>query len=349
MGHTGSILQEIREEHKADAAVLAEAQNRRDAVLKAAGTVAGTSRCFSSGSIAHETVNDPVVDADGGIVLDRRSYPSLGPDGAGVGPINIVQTVATAVLEGVSEQYPAVTIRVTKRAIEVSFREPMEADSAATPLQDPSMVLIVGLTRAEGGGLWIPNTEANSWDASDPETHTELFRQGDHSLRRTRRRAIRLSKLMHRQYGATPAITSFNQEAIGHQVVRDGMTIAEAFWALCDQGARQLAVSLTPDPAGVSPPLKCPDQFLAAQRYRTAADHLGRALAHDDDEDLVRSELEAVFFLLAAPGTSSKAGLAAALRASVPLSFGASGLGLQSTARGIPLKQVSSFGGPIPH
>ena len=223
----------------------------------------------------------------------------------------------------------------------------MEVAGSPVPQQDPSVDLIVGLTRAEKPGLWIPNTELGSWDPSDPEAHTALFLQGDHELRRTRRRAIRLSKLMHRQYGDPLPITSFNQEAIGHEAVLDGMTIAEALLAICERGAAQLAAGLTPDPAGVSPPLKCPNPFLASQRYRTSADHLRRALANDTNVDVVRAELEAIFFLLAPVDTSSKARLAATLRGAVSVSFGASGLGLQTAARGVNLKPVRSYGDTV--
>src|ERR1700730_8155398 len=100
IGHTESVLEEIREQHKADAAVLAEARVRRDAVFEAARAVPGVLRTFSSGSIAHETVHDPVIDGDGGAVLDRRFYPTLGPDGGGVGPIDIVYNAAAAVRAG---------------------------------------------------------------------------------------------------------------------------------------------------------------------------------------------------------------------------------------------------------
>ena len=47
---------------------------------------AGALRTYSSGSIAHHTMIAPVTDGDGGVVLDRRSYPRLGPDGDGEDP-----------------------------------------------------------------------------------------------------------------------------------------------------------------------------------------------------------------------------------------------------------------------
>ena len=51
-------------------------------------------KTFDSGSVAHGTVNKPVSGADRGVVLDRRTYPELGPDGIQPGriePQNVVQ------------------------------------------------------------------------------------------------------------------------------------------------------------------------------------------------------------------------------------------------------------------
>lgn len=345
MGHTTALLEALRERHKADATVLAAARTRRDAVLSVGKSSLGWLREFTSGSIAHETVNDPVVDADCGIVLDRRSYPMLGPDGAGVGPTGIVHGVAEAAAIALRATYPDVTIRITKRAIEVSFHEPIAVPGSPVPRQDPSVDLIVALTRGAGArGLWIPNTDTDTWDPSHPEYHTELFHDGDHELRRTRRRAIRLSKLYQRQFGEPLVITSFNQEAIGHEIVSDGMDIGTAFCAICNRGAEQLAVTLTPDPANVSPPLKCPDRYTASQRYRTAADHIARALAHDDDRDFVAGEIAAMFAYLEPAAADTKSSLAATLRAAAPVSFTGAALAARPVARAVPLKPVHAYG-----
>ena len=344
MGQTTAHLEALRERHKADRVVLAATRARRDAVLSAVKSYPGWLRDFTSGSIAHQTVNDPVVDADGGMVLDRRTYPSLGPDGDGIGPTAVVRGVAEAVALSIRGAYPKATVRVTKRAIEVSFHQPLTVAGSPVAQQDPSCDLIVALTRADKPGLWIPNTDADDWDASDPEKHTELFQQGDDELRRIRRRAIRLSKLYHRQFGELAVICSFNQEAIGHAAVSDGMTLATALWAICDRGAGELAAGLTPDPAGVSDPIKCPDRITASARYRLAADHLARALAHDDDAAYVAAEIGAMFSKLEPGGANPKAALAAAVSTGTT-SFGAAGLSAAAGSLGIRLKRASSYGG----
>ena len=71
------------------------------------------------------------------------------------------------------EEYPDATYEVCKRAILFEFHEPLGDE------QDPSVDLIVALTRVEGDGRWIPNTEAECWDASDPEEHTRLLNDVD--------------------------------------------------------------------------------------------------------------------------------------------------------------------------
>jgi len=48
-----------------------------------------------------------VADADCGVVLDRRIYPELGPDGDDLPPDAIVAEIAEFVLSGVLHEYPA--------------------------------------------------------------------------------------------------------------------------------------------------------------------------------------------------------------------------------------------------
>jgi hypothetical protein len=55
-----------------------------------------------------------------------------------------------------------VKFRITKRAILISVDEPLPGG------EDPTVDLVVGLERVNKPGLWIPNTEAEDWDPSDP-------------------------------------------------------------------------------------------------------------------------------------------------------------------------------------
>ncbi len=337
MSNTESCLDQVRSKIAADDNVLTEARKRRDLVLDLASGFAGWLRSFRSGSLAHLTVNRPVRDADGGIVLDRRHHPELGPDGEGEGPSAVVGAVRDHLEPRIRATYSKAKAVVTKHAIKVTFDEPVTVD------EDPSVDLIVGLTRAEDDALWIPNTENNDWDPSDPEQHTKLLTSGSEGLARTRRHAIRLAKAHNYQF-EDPAVSSFNLEAIALTAVAEGMTLPEALLAIWTMGADQLASGLTPDPAEVSPPIKVANRDMAVRRMRAAANGLKTAIDQDADEDAVRNALAAVFFDFIEPAQDSSSGLAASLRSGAPLSVGASGVSVGATAGGVQLKNTRSSG-----
>jgi len=274
----GQVLTDVRRQIAVDDDVLREAKARRNLVKRHARSFPGALKTFDSGSVAHATVNKPISDADAGLVLDRRTYPELGPDGNDVPPNAIVTAMADHVLAGVREEYAQATCEVLKRAILVKFNEPLDGE------QDPSVDLIVALTRAEGPGRWIPNTERPDWDASDPEEHTRLLNDLDVSARVHRARVIRLAKAAVKQ-GETPVVSSFNLEALAIELVDWDSTIAESLRDLLLDGARQLSAGLTPDPAGVSDPIKLPDgvtRAMATARLRELGDAIAQAVEADD-------------------------------------------------------------------
>lgn len=91
MGLVLEILNnEVSSKIAADEKVLEEARKRRDLVAQSAMSIDGSLRWFRSGSVAHGMVNKPVSDADSGLMLDRRSYPALGPDGDNEGPEDVI-------------------------------------------------------------------------------------------------------------------------------------------------------------------------------------------------------------------------------------------------------------------
>jgi hypothetical protein len=170
--------------------------------------------------MALPTANCPVhqrdkgLDADCGIVLDRRTHFTLGPDSLPhEGPDRIVARVLAHVTPQIVDEYPRAKLSVTKRAI---FVEPNQPFSTG---EDPTVDLIVGLERL-GRGLWIPNTEQHRWDPSHPEKHTQLLTAEPKSLRVTRARAIRLAKAENKR--STSPLCSFNIEALALMFVEYG-------------------------------------------------------------------------------------------------------------------------------
>lgn len=279
--YAGQVLTDVRRQIAVDDDILSETKARRNVVKRIARIFPGALKTFDSGSVAHGTVNRPVSDADCGLVLDRRTYPKLGPDGDDEPPNDVVWNVAVHVLAGVLEEYPDATCRVCKRAILIEFHEPLDDE------QDPSVDLIVALTKADGDGRWIPNTEAHDWDASDPEQHTTLLNGPDTATRVHRARVIRLAKAAVKQ-DETPVVTSFNIEALALDHVDADSTIAEGLRDLLLDGADALYEGLTLDPAEVSDPIKLPDGIArgaAVGRLRELGDAVSRAVEAYSLED----------------------------------------------------------------
>src|SRR6266542_5296156 len=159
MGLVLDILNDIRSQIAAAEKVLKEAQDRRDLSADSAMELEGSLRSFRSGSVAHGTVNRPVTDADGGVVLDRRNekYANLGPDGQDEGPEEVVDELCDLIRPKVREKYPNADVENSRRGIYVEFNEPVNDE------EDPTVDLIVTLTRKDADGLWIPDMDEDTW------------------------------------------------------------------------------------------------------------------------------------------------------------------------------------------
>lgn len=341
MGHTANALDDVRTQVAPSDQTLAVARERRRAVIDAAKAYPGFLRSYMSGSIAHGTANGD-TDADCGIVLDRRSYPKLGPDGDGDGPSDTVESMRGHLREALSEDYDGLSFRVTKRAITVTFNDPV-AEGV-----DPHVDLIVAINRKDEPGLWIPNTERNGWDASDPEAHTSLLTSGERSRRTARARVVRLAKAWNNQY-SQPGLCSFNIEALALAALDGERDLAQGLATLFSHATSDLRQHLTPDPAGVSSAIKLKlDRDVVVGRLDKVSAHMAAALVadEDDDQDAVLDELANVFWdYVDAPGSSdSKAALAQRLRSDASVGFAGGGLVRPSEAVK-PLKSTRAYGG----
>jgi hypothetical protein len=347
LSFTRQVLDDVRAQIAPEDAALKEARERRDTTRTAAEGFDGVRHSFASGSLAHGTANCPIhqrdegLDADAGVVMDRRSHPTLGPDSDEQDePTPILEAMRNHLRRELRPDYPQVRFRITKRAILISFHEPLPGG------EDPTVDLVVGLERVDEPGLWIPNTETQDWDPSDPEEHTRLLttRSDPKALRVTRARAIRLAKAENKRT-AVPPLCSFNLEAFGLMFVERGMDEPSALLALWEEGARDLRHRLTPDPARVSGDIKVLDRPRAIERLEEAAGRLALALDHDDDQAKVRAALRPLWpdFIPERPGEASKARTAAALRRRSNL--GITGTGVLTTSGGTTLaKRPRSFG-----
>ena len=336
MQNTASHLNEVHAELAPSNDTLSTARSRRDEVLAKVRSYTGALRTYKSGSIAHRTANH-ATDADCGVVLDRRSYPSLGPDGEREAPNNIVEEVREFLRERLKENHSAIRFRVTKRAIKVSFNEPLDDGT------DPSVDLIVALTRKNGRGLWIPNIETKGWDASDPEYHTKVLIDDPADLRRVRAKVIRLAKGWNTQF-AEPGLCSFNIEALALSCITEEHGMPDGLAEFFRYAASDLKKRLTPDLAGVSKPIKLPtDRDVVVGRLRRAAKHMRDAL-DNDDKTKVQEAMAGLYWNYVSPpdGSASKDAIASALRSGSP-ALGVSG-GALSLGGGPSLKPTRSYG-----
>jgi hypothetical protein len=314
MGYVLKTLIDIQGKIAADPAVLNEARKRRDLVAQAAErAVKGALRSFRSGSVAHGTVNRPVTDADGGVVLDRRDYPTLGPDGSGEGPNDVVDDLCDEVEREVRGDYSDAKAKQSRRGLLVEFNKPCSNE------EDPTVDHIVTLTRKDAEGLWIPDLEKDRWTPSHPEKHTQLFTSGTSELRRLRAHVTRLAKAWNKQWDENDrALSSFNVEALAWEYVQDGSIPLDVVLAGWFAYARdEIHKSETKDPARVSESIRLLlTKETAVARFGNAAEWIKHALAHDDDEETVKDDLSRVFpkYVKAPTTKSSKEILAAALR-----------------------------------
>jgi hypothetical protein len=326
MGLVIDTLNGIRGEIAADKKILTEARARRDVVADAAMETDGSLRSFRSGSLAHGTVNGPVTDADGGIVLDRRAYTTLGPDGDNEGPEEIVDELRDLIGEKVRKAYPKSKVVRSRRGLLVEFNDPVSDE------QDPTVDLIVTLTRKDADGLWIPDLDADDWSASHPEKHTELFTGGTKDLRVLRARVTRLAKAHNKQWEeGGRALSSFNVEALVWEYIDDeSIPVDQALAGWFAYARDEIEAGETLDPAGVSEPIRLMnDKATVLKRITSAAERLAHALKNEDDEEAVKDDLATVFFKYVKPPAASKAAMAGALRGG--------NAGVRATSKGLAI------------
>jgi hypothetical protein len=280
-----SVLREILKEIAVPIPVLEEAKRRRNLVLTIAMEHQAARDRYVSGSIAHGVHNKPLEDADCGVLIDRRfeEFRAFGPDagGTGRGPEAFIQLFVDFITPRLQARgYPNAQVNLDgNRAIKFEFNETVDIDNWG-PV-DPYVDLIVGLARAEGRGLWIPNRRQNSWDAADPQHHTWLMTERDaKALRVHRAHVIRLSKRAVKRDefipGRMKVMCSWNLSALALERIAEVRPIGEALAGFFADAAADIQVALTEDPSPVvERPIGLPDgvtQTLTSQRLYEMAE-----------------------------------------------------------------------------
>jgi hypothetical protein len=270
------LFEEARERIAVPDEVLKEARKRRDRIREVVEANFHTLGSFGSGSLAHGTQNDPPNDADAAVVLDRRVYGSLGPDGEG--PCAVVEEVRSVLRTELKEEYPGVRFCTGgHRAIRVNFMEPIQSGAGNFTAD-----LIVAVRRDEGG-LWIPDLDNDGWDPSHPKRHVELVVERNKKTDSRFARIMRLAKHANSHHGKT--IVSFNVVALGLEAITEKVSLPEGLVLFLRHAAEGLNKGLTDDPAAVSSPIKAnvPRRKDAAKKFKHLAELAEEALQFDAD------------------------------------------------------------------
>ncbi|MFN6118819.1 MAG: hypothetical protein ACK5CE_04145 [Actinomycetes bacterium] len=320
MNDVSSQLNDVRNQIKTNDKVMAETRRRRDVTLAAAARFSGVRYSYRSGSVAMGVANTPVNDADGGIVLDRRVYPKLGPDGDGELPAGIVADLHDHLGPEVRKVWPSATVHDMKRGVTVKFHEPVLDD------QDPYVDVVVAMERCEATGLWIPNLAQQRWDPSDPERHVELMLAGSDTTRRARARVVRLAKAWNCQF-AQPALSSFNIVSLALECITTGVRIDIGLHQFFEHATSSLSRKLTEDPAKVSGPIKTAlSKSIAVARLESARDSMSVALNSSDDDEVAAALHDVFWTFLPEPyKVESKSAIADLLRTTSPRVLAAPG------------------------
>lgn len=290
MSFADEVLAEVRKQIEPTDEPLNEARKRLQLVRDAADSFPGRNRTYRSGSLAVHTMNEPVTDGDGGLVLNRTNYPHLGPDGGGEIPDVVVEDLRNHIGPIIRRTYPNAVVSLSKRGPKVHFHQPLPDG------QDPTVDLVVALTRKEGNGLWIPNLKTSKWEPSHPERHVELLNGDTPSFRSIRRKVIRLAKAWNKSTFSTPLAASFVLSVWVWEFLEPGTGVATGLRTLFTKAADRIeSGESTVDPAGVSADLQIDiGDASAVIRLRKAADALDVAINADTLED-AQSALAIVF------------------------------------------------------
>lgn len=277
------LFEEARRRIAVPDGVLKEARKRRDEIRDIVDEEFDTLRTFGSGSLAHGTQNDPLNDADAGVVLDRRAYEGLGPDGDG--PCAVVEEVRGVLRTRLKEEYPNVRFYTGgHRAIRINFMEPIQPGG-----DNFTADLIVAIRRNEGG-LYIPDLDEDEWDPSDPERHVELIVARNKKTDSRFARILRLAKHANAHNGKT--IVSFNVAALGLEAITEKVSPPDGLALFLRHAADSLNEGLTEDPAGISDPIKVnvSRRKDAAKKFKGLAELAEQALDLDADGQTAQAQ-----------------------------------------------------------
>lgn len=157
--------------------------------------------------------------------------------------------------------------------------------------------------------------------------------------------ATRLVKLWNDRY-TTPYLSSFNVAALAYWGLEAVVPIDQALYDLLDYAAKDLSDRRTPDPAGVSAPLKTPvPRVDVVRRLEKARDRAEEALEARDEGEAREALSRLLPEYVDPPAGDRAARLAAEMRGGGPPKVGGPhGIAVGAAASGRPTKPIRSHG-----
>jgi hypothetical protein len=225
---------------------LAEARKRRTALGDALRREFPGSRTYANGSLAHGDALTPLTDVDLGVVVPDPAR-EFGPGKKG--PRELKERAANAIRRELKAEYGdlAVEVKGRKRSILVRFRDPV-----SPRFPDFTADVIVAIDNPVAPGLYIPRWD--SWDRSHPERHTELVVTANEATNAGFARLVRLVKHWSRRHDKP--LCSWNIKALALGCIAQPTELIPGMATWLRHAIEQLAIGETPDPAGVSGPIK---------------------------------------------------------------------------------------------
>lgn len=201
---------------------------------------------YSTGSLVHGDAMTPLSDFDVGIVVSDRGS-GYGPEGRG--PSSLCERACNAIRESLHRHFPssAVTVDGQKRAILVDF-------DVANMHGSFSADVIVAVPNLNGPGVLIPDLFRDGWDQSHPMAHAEMVHGAVRRIGAPFIQVVRLVKYWNRRHGMP--LCSWNIKALALGCLVPWVSLTEALHIFFHTAAQALSRELTPDPAGVAPPIR---------------------------------------------------------------------------------------------
>lgn len=224
----------------------------------------------TNGSVAHGDALTPLTDIDVGVVVPDPAH-EYGPGRRG--PRGLMDRAADAVRRELKAEYGDLRVEVEgrKRSVLVRFNDPVRAGWA-----DFTADIIVAIDNPSGRGLYIPKWD--SWDRSDPETHTRMVLAAIESSKVRYARDVRLLKHWNRQR-STRLMCSWHIKVLALACLNTPGNLLDGLVGWFEHAVRRLQAGPTPDPAKVGPNVKTPiPQAEVVRQLRNGLDLLRDAI-----------------------------------------------------------------------